>query len=183
MRSIIFFILLIPFALQAQEYPSYEDLRLPDIDGTVTFQEIVNVPDTKAERLYNRSKLWFVEFFRTSEHVIEMDDPDLGVIVGNGLTSIYQESMGIQVETQVYFTVKIETKDNRARYTLSNFAMTNSANNRVPVETFFSERYMFKKNGKPYKASLIWHEEFLKEVNLIEKSIQDGLLESVTSDW
>ncbi len=174
--------LLFPSALFAQGV-TYEDLRLPDINGKVTFQEVVDIPDTKADELYNRSKLWFVDFFRSSEHVIEMDSQDLGVIVGNGLTSIYQEPLGIEVETKVHFTVKIETKENRARYTLTNFAMTNSTNDRVPIETFFSERYMFKKNGKPYKASLIWHEKFLQEISSIEYSIQNGLSKSVTSDW
>lgn len=183
MKKFFAILFLIPISSIAQNEISYEDIKLPEIDGKVTYQEVIEVPKTNSDELYQRAKLWFVNEFKTSEHVIELDSRTDGIIAGNGITSLIIQSLGYSIETVVDFSIKIEIKESRYRYTISNFLLTNSVNNKIPIETFFSEEWMFKKNGKIRNASLKWFEAFNLEILEMEESIKETMRKSASSDW
>ena len=85
--------------------------------------EVVPVEGASKTELYNRAKLWFAKTFKSAKDVIQLDDKENGQIIGNGAIS-YSAPAGIpgyNFSGYFYFTVTVEVKDNRFKYTFENF--------------------------------------------------------------
>lgn len=67
------------------------------------------------EKLYLKAKEWFAQSFRSANDVIQMDDKEAGIIVGKGLFST-RYTIG-----NIHFTMKVQVKDGRYKYWISNF--------------------------------------------------------------
>lgn len=83
---------------------------LPIKDGKI-FYEIVDSVQGSATDLYNKSKLWFVEAFKSANAVIQLDDKENSTIIGKGYFSFTHNLQPYEV----WFTAKINVKDNRYR--------------------------------------------------------------------
>lgn len=81
--------------------------KFPIYQGVVTN----NLP---AITLYSQTKLWIADAFKSAQNVIQYDNEREATILVKGNTHI---GSGIR-EVIAYFTLKIEGRDNRFRYTL-----------------------------------------------------------------
>ena len=89
-----------------------------------SFSAVVTVENTSKNELYNRAKIWFAKAFISSKYVIQLDDKENGQIIGNG-SIIYNAPAGLpglNFSGHFTFTITIEVKDNRFRYTFENFS-------------------------------------------------------------
>ena len=85
------------------------------------YQKIVEIPDTKQSLIYDGSKQWFAKNFNDSNSVIKYDNAETGSVIGKG--SMIFRCIGdsltcysySQSNTTLRFTVKVDSKDNRAR--------------------------------------------------------------------
>ncbi len=102
------------FALEGQKtLPLNPDTKL------IEYSELVLVDSTlNQSELYLKSKIWFAESFKSANDVIQLDDKDAGIIIGKGSFSIRGGS--------VSFTLKIQLKDSRYKYWISNFSHESS---------------------------------------------------------
>ena len=87
-----------------------------DDSGNVSYSEVVKVDSVKKDLLFNAARVWFADLYTDSKIVLELDDRESGVLVGTGWSDIYSG----MVPAKLWTTVKIEVKDERYRYTLSN---------------------------------------------------------------
>jgi len=115
---------LLIFLLSIQLFAESE-INKPPIEnstGKYTYQEVITVPNTNSQELYSRAKLWLAMTYRSAQDVIQLDDPDNGKIVAKGTFSIvyYMNSAFIR------HTLIIEIKDNRYRYTVTDFIFDNN---------------------------------------------------------
>ena len=95
-----------------------------DSEGNIFFEEVVKVDSnlTKQE-LYVNAKEWFAKTFVSAQDVIQMDDKEVGRIIGKGNmeynSTIYYGSNG--TKGWIRYTVTIQVKDGRYKYEISNF--------------------------------------------------------------
>ena len=79
--------------------------------------------DRNKDELFKRSMIWMAKTFRSSRAVIEYQDKEYGVIVGNGYSHIVLEPIDDWGYTEYYkmaYTLIIEAQDNRVRIIMDN---------------------------------------------------------------
>jgi Domain of unknown function (DUF4468) with TBP-like fold len=84
----------------------------------MTHEYIIEYPGLTKDVIFTRTLKWIANNFKSAKHVIEYQDKDAGVIVGNGVTDIKAEGalLGVNLE----FTINIDIKDYKARYRFIN---------------------------------------------------------------
>jgi hypothetical protein len=73
---------------------------------------------TKASDEYSRAKLFFADEYRSAKDVISFDDPGTFTIVGRGWIDLKSKNINHKY-AKLWHTIKIECKDGRYRYELS----------------------------------------------------------------
>ena len=114
--------------------------QLPNRDGKV-FYEYVDTCNLTKEQLYNKTKLWLANTFNDSKSVIEVDDKDAGQIVGKGNFNITYTYLMTTVTTTIFFTIKIDIKDDKYRLQLYNFLIKATSGERLPLEDWNNGKY------------------------------------------
>ncbi len=79
--------------------------------------------DSNKDELFKRSMIWLAKTFRSSRAVIEYQDKEYGVIVGNGYNLITLEPIDDWGYTEYFkmsYTLIIEAQDNRVRIIMDN---------------------------------------------------------------
>jgi Domain of unknown function (DUF4468) with TBP-like fold len=111
--------------------------RLPALDnGRVGIQKTVSFSDSiTISELMSRARLYFAEKYRSAKDVIQLDDINSGIIVGKAFS---------KTGFNTHFTVKIECKPGRYRYTIYDVYVVggnNAANlygTEIPAEKYWS---------------------------------------------
>lgn len=85
-------------------------------------QKVIEFKDASKDNIYNGSRQWVAQSFKSAQDVIQMDDKESGIIIAKGnmkypctgswWCSGYENML-------VKFTLKIESRDGRARVTFS----------------------------------------------------------------
>lgn len=113
MKKIIFFFLLIlPFFLNAQEL-KYGAGAVPVKNGVVVFTIIGKADRATKDQLYTRAKMALAEMFVSAKDVIQMDSRDDGIIIVKGKTEIITNSFMAKIKDIMSFTLKISVKDGK----------------------------------------------------------------------
>lgn len=165
----------------------YDYLYLPrDTDGSVFYEKVVDASGKSASDLFSDARIWFLETFKYSKEVIQYEDKDAGIISGNGMINLELLSLGYIVQKPFYFSLRIEVKDGRYRYHISNITIdqTSSAVSQGPIESFFSEEWMYNRRGKPRKVMFEWYDEYEDAIIALERSLSENLInKSSEDDW
>jgi len=82
--------------------------------GQDKFQEVYKVPKMSKQQIYDRALAWTAESFVDAKSVIQMNDRDVGKIIGRGTARF---GFGTPAE----YTMIIEAKDGRYRVTFKDF--------------------------------------------------------------
>lgn len=84
---------------------------------------VVQADSMSAKSLQSRAKLFVAEAFKSAKDVTQMDDPDGGIIMVKGTMApvIKAPLLGHIEYGYVSFTIKIQVKDGRYKYTFSDF--------------------------------------------------------------
>jgi hypothetical protein len=116
-----------------------------DENGKINFNEVVNVDSASQDALYVNAKQFFVENFKSANHVIQMDDKQSGIIIGKGWSTYLFWNAPITLR----YTIKIQCKDDRYKYEIYDISFFDSAASRQSAETFLSKKNYYKANGTP----------------------------------
>jgi len=119
-------------------------------EGKVVYTGVIDVSGISKDSLYFKVKNWFVESYNSSNNVIQLDDENRGQIIGKGIFTI-NHLMGI---AYINHMVKIEIKDGKYKYTISNFKYINQPN----TQSFQIEEY-------PKSAMGMGREEMYKNID------------------
>jgi hypothetical protein len=169
--SLILIISLITFGQETKEQKrlaKYFNLE----DGRVVYTGVVEANGASKDSLYFKAKNWFVESYNSSNDVIQLDDENRGQITGKGLFTI-NHLVGI---AYIHHMIKIEVKESKYKYTISNFKYINQPN----TQSFQIEEY-------PKSAMGIGREEMYKnidsEIRKIIESLEKYMKKSPKKDW
>jgi len=114
MKKLLFILLLAPLFSLAQESAD-----------TLSFNYIgvESVDSVTGKTLFSRAKLFVAQSFKSAKDVIQMDDHYAGMLVvkGNIVPLIKIPLVGKTEYGYAHFTMKIQVKDGKYKYTLSDF--------------------------------------------------------------
>lgn len=102
--------------------PTPTDKKMEDIT------EVIEVPAKSKEQIFEDSKIWIAQSFKSANNVIQYVDRDTGSIVGKGSIQYPCDGFidcGAFGNDRVNFTIKIDTKNNKARVVISDVTRTN----------------------------------------------------------
>lgn len=134
----------------------------------ITYQEVVTTSGTPLE-LYNRAIEWINKQYKNPADATKVRNPSSGLIEIIHRIELSRKEKGVTVGSGIVdYSMKLEMKDGRFRYTITNFNLKDVS--RQPVERWMD------KDDKSY--SPLW-DDYLKQVdaftlNLIE-SLKQGM--------
>lgn len=79
---------------------------------------VVEVEGADAGELYSRAKAWVARVYLSAQDVIQLDDKDAHRLIAKGVTT----GGGWMGGATVWYTLTIETKDGRYRYSITDFS-------------------------------------------------------------
>ena len=95
-------------------------------DAERVFERVVEAPGYSKEQIFNGTKIWIAENFKSAKAVLEYENKDDGIIIGNG--SISYPCSGSSCfgrgDHTIPFTMRVDIKDQRFRLTFSNLRLT-----------------------------------------------------------
>ena len=99
--------------------------------GKICYQEVVKVDSSiTKEALYSAARSWFAITFKSAIDVLQMEDKDSGKLIGKGNTTIYVAMNN----HRIHFTVTIQVKPARYKYSITDFTQTVGLNDWGPLE-------------------------------------------------
>ena len=112
-----------PQKSEAAKSPANQATPEKSAPGPLQFQEVVQVEGATRDQLYDAAVLWFGRTFQSSKDVLQVQSRESGTLIGKALFAyepvIFMASSGIR--GVVRYTITIEMKDGRYRYTIDNF--------------------------------------------------------------
>ena len=93
----------------------------------VEFAKVIQTDSVGKALIYVNVKEWFMSSFNSGKDVIQMDDKEAGMIIGNGAMDYSYGGLAMScLDGHISFSIKVEMKDNRIKVTLYNFVHSKS---------------------------------------------------------
>ena len=96
---------------------------------------VFEAPGFTKEQIYNGAKIWIAENFKSSKAVLELEDKENGVIIGNGIVPYPCSGFSCLGSEgwKVPFTMRIDIKDYKFRLTFSNILLSCPRSQNIPA--------------------------------------------------
>ena len=157
---------------------------LPLVDGRVTYTGVVQVDSIPKDELYKRAKRWFVDTYNSGKDVIQLDDKENSEIIGKGFfEELWMVTFYGGTKVNVWQTIKIQMKDGRYRYEITDFRMkyfvsgsqySSSSNVDVAFEEWNKGR---DTNNQKFYPKVDAH------VNALIESLKKTMTTKAKNDW
>ncbi|MBQ4440566.1 MAG: DUF4468 domain-containing protein [Bacteroidales bacterium] len=130
------FACLATFAQKTTETPEAPYLPIDERTNLVTYQDVVKQEGTP-KVLYDRAMEWAKKCYKNTGEVIKSADPEKCVInMRSSVRIFYKDKDGtMRFKNIVYYNFKLECRDNRYRYTITDFK--EKATGSAPIEVWF----------------------------------------------
>lgn len=121
-----FFLLFASYCSYGQASKKTPVMPIDSSTGLITYSEVVPVHDVAKDELYTRARVWFAKTFKSANHVIQMEDKENGILIGKAAMKVYHKAMVTHYHGLINYTVTIQVKDGRFKYSISDFNHTAS---------------------------------------------------------
>lgn len=138
MRTVFLFFLL-------SNYCFAQNLSVPMKEGKI-FYEAINTVEQKKDQTFAALRSWMANAFVSAKDVIQMDDKDMGQIVGKGIFYIHSKGLATAA-WPCYFTISITVKDDKYRVQLNNFMYGEGKNTMESVYEMYQKGKMKNSTG------------------------------------
>ena len=135
----LLFLSLLSFPLFAQVQTPPNKLPVDPDTQKITYREVIEQQGTPAY-LYDKAIEWFGFYYLNAQSVYSVQSKENGKIEGFGRMKIFykDETAGINREGGVImYQIKMELKDNKYRYTLTDFNLKTTS--RFPIEKWMNK--------------------------------------------
>lgn len=96
----------------------------------LTFSKVIEVENMDKQSIYLSLRNWISTYYRDSKEVIQMDDRESGIIVGKAIFIFPVKRVAyLAYEGNIWYTIKLLTKDGRFKVEVSNFIHENDPGN------------------------------------------------------
>lgn len=91
-----------------------------------TFERIVEVPGATKDRIFESTKIWIAQNFRSAKAVLEYENKAEGRIIGNGAINYPCSGMECLAkgDWKVMFTMQVDIKEQKFKQTFSNLVLS-----------------------------------------------------------
>lgn len=98
---------------------SAQDFPIDQESGKITYTEVVTLENNGAtqEQLYSIAREWFATTYNSANDVLQMDDKELGKLIGKGGLPII--TTAYLTDSQVEFTISVFVKEGRYKYIIT----------------------------------------------------------------
>lgn len=90
------------------------------VNDPLIFQEVVTVDSASKPQLYERGRLWFSDYFKSSKAVLEVNDKESGEFIGKPILYTWYNSRYFgkdhKVELTMPVTIRLRVKDGKYKY-------------------------------------------------------------------
>lgn len=155
------------------------DLPIDERTNLVTYQDVVKQEGTP-KVLYDRAMEWVKKYYKNTNEVIKNADAEKCVIEMRSSVRIFskQKDGTVLQKNIVYYNFKLECRDNRYRYTITNF--NERAASAAPIENWF-------KTDSPYwsPSQYEWLTQIDGQIKELINSLEEGMLppEVFEDEW
>lgn len=136
----------------------------------IMYRDVVNEPGNIVT-LYDRAIGWFRYYYVNPQSVYSVQDKINGKIEGTGRMNIYykdEKADMVRPGGQIFYSIKIELKENKYRYTLTDFTLREAS--RFPIEKWLN------KNDPAYNAN--W-DSYLYQVDTVMQRLVTTMKEKM----
>jgi hypothetical protein len=135
--NVLFFLLITGICFSQTIQPAPKIPVDPD-SKLIQYRDIVNQDGTK-DVLYDRGAEWIRSYYLNPGSVTKVLDRVNGKIEGTGRLRLYfYDSNNTRTDAGlVYYDIRLEFKENRYRYTLTNFSLKGAS--RIPLEKWMNK--------------------------------------------
>lgn len=155
------------------------DLPIDEDSKLVTYKEVVQETGTSQE-LYDRALLWVKKQYKNTNEVLHVQDREKGLIELRSSVRIYGTAKdGSKVfRNVVYYRCTLECRDQRYRYTITEFGQRLSAHS--PIEVWFDTD-----NPKWEPAHYEYLKQIDEQVKALIASMKEGMAPKVekVDEW
>jgi hypothetical protein len=98
----------------------------PISEADRTFDRVVDAPGYTQDQIYNFTKIWIAQNFKSAKSVIELDSKEDGIIIGNGIINYPCTGMDCMVKSdwRVPFTMRVDIKNEKFRVSFLNIRLS-----------------------------------------------------------
>lgn len=153
----------------SQNVEQKSGLPVDEVTGLITYQDVVETTGNKLD-LFNRAIGWVNSFYVNPTDATKVRNPESGIIeivhrfkITNELESGVQADAGL-----ILYSLKLELRDGRYRYTMSDFTLRQAS--RFPVERWLD------KSDQAYNPN--W-DSYLGQVDGFALSLVENLVEAM----
>lgn len=155
------------------------DLPIDENTNLVTYQDVIKQEGTP-KVFYDRALAWTKKFYKNSSEVIKNADAEKCILELRSTVRIFSKAKdGSMVpKNVVYYNLKIECREGRYRYTITNF--NERATAAAPIERWFDTE-------SPYwsESQYTWLNQVDEQVKAIINSLEEGMLPEapIVDEW
>ena len=97
------------------------------IPPVTSIDRVFEIKGSSKDTIYESTKMWIAENFKSAKAVIEYEDKKGGTIIGNGSIKYPCSDMldcTVKDDWRVLFTMRVDVKDTKIRLTFTNILLT-----------------------------------------------------------
>jgi hypothetical protein len=95
-------------------------------DADRTFEKVYQAQGYSKDQIFDNTKIWIAENFKSAKAVLEYENKETGTIIGNGIIPYPCDGLECIAKSdwKVPFTMRVDIKDQRFRLTFSNLNLS-----------------------------------------------------------
>ncbi len=168
---IIFFYSFMSSGQIIKELPTNEE-------GKIVFTEIIIVDSIDKNELFRRAKIFFVEYYKSANYVIQLEDVENATLIGKASSRFsVSGGMGVYLPLNLNYTLKIQAKEGRYKYEIYDLIFSGTYGD-APAENAFDEKLYYKKKNKPNK----YYKQYLDNTLEVTTNLISSLKKSMSSE-
>ena len=176
--KILLFLIFITSKSISQNFPI--ELPVNSETGLIEYQSVIEVENKTKEKLFDLTNEWFSYSFKSGKSVIDYSNKELNKVIGKGYLPIKFFNRGNQ---SIEFLIKLEAKENKVRYTITNCIYHQSASPSLGKISLEKDSWQVENYPKSWAFKKSFYKEFDEKVQFLIKSLNDFLKRENKSDW
>lgn len=170
---------------------AFNSIKKDSATKEIIFKKIVQIDTISKDEIYSKGKQFFVEYFKSANNVIQLDDKESCKLIGKAMTEINIYPVGPlnqSVPIKMFYTIKIDGKPGKYKYEIIDIYYKGYVSKElpnppdVPIKTWkITDDEMGK--GESKKVRELYRLETLKVVNSIALNIEKTINNTTNQEW
>lgn len=149
-KFLLLLLIYCPYFIYAQS----DSINVPidSVTKLITYSEVVFVDSTVSkDEMYIRARVWFAKFYESSNDVLQIDNKDLGKLVGSAKFNVSTNTaVFVMPFGSIKYNISISIKDYKYKYIITNFIHDGENSKGKDVESYGACETLINKKLSKY---------------------------------